>query len=120
MFVIGKSASPRCFKHVRNLPCRYRSQKKAWMSTSFIVSLQCKLVMIVDNCPVHPEVSGLKAINLQFLPPNIISCTQPIDQGVVRYVCFIIFYFIKNVNRITIECLDFAVEGLHCLNNSLI
>ena len=30
-FVIGKSASPRCFKHVRNLPCRYRSQKKAWM-----------------------------------------------------------------------------------------
>ena len=27
MFVIGKSASPRCFKHVRNLPCRYRSQK---------------------------------------------------------------------------------------------
>ena len=30
-FVIGKSASPRCFKYVRNLPCRYRSQKKAWM-----------------------------------------------------------------------------------------
>ena len=30
-FVIGKSASPRCFKHVRNLPCSYRSQKKAWM-----------------------------------------------------------------------------------------
>ena len=23
MFVIGKSANPRCFKHVRNLPCRY-------------------------------------------------------------------------------------------------
>ena len=76
--------------------------------------------MIVDNCPVHPEVSGWKAINLQFLQPNIISCTQPIDQGVVRYVCFIIFYFIKKVNRIAIECLDFAVEGLHCLNNSLI
>ena len=31
MFVIGKSASPRCFKYVRNLPCRYQSQKKAWM-----------------------------------------------------------------------------------------
>ena len=29
MFVIGKSASPTCFKHVRNLPCRYWSQKKA-------------------------------------------------------------------------------------------
>ena len=31
MFVIGKSSSPRCFKHVRNIPCRYRSQKKARM-----------------------------------------------------------------------------------------
>ena len=31
MFVIGKSASPGCFKHFRNLPCRCQSQKKAWM-----------------------------------------------------------------------------------------
>ena len=28
MFVIGKSGKPRCFKHVKQLPCRYRSQKK--------------------------------------------------------------------------------------------
>ncbi|XP_057307425.1 tigger transposable element-derived protein 6-like [Hydractinia symbiolongicarpus] len=32
MFVIGKSANPRCFKGVKTLPCRYRSQKKSWMS----------------------------------------------------------------------------------------
>ena len=31
MFVIGKAASLRCFNHVHNLPCRYGSQKKAWM-----------------------------------------------------------------------------------------
>ena len=31
MFAIGKSANARYFKHVRNLPCRYRSQKKAWI-----------------------------------------------------------------------------------------
>ena len=31
MFVIRKSASPKCFKHVRNLLCRYRSEKKTWM-----------------------------------------------------------------------------------------
>ena len=29
MFVIGKSANPRCFKHICKLPCRYRSYKKA-------------------------------------------------------------------------------------------
>ena len=31
MFVIRKSASQRCFKHVRKLPCGYRYQKKAWV-----------------------------------------------------------------------------------------
>ena len=31
MFVIGKSAKPRYFKNVKNLPCRYRSQNKSWM-----------------------------------------------------------------------------------------
>ena len=73
MFVIGKSVNPRCFKHVRNLPCRYRSQKKALMDgTLFEEWLReldrkfemegRKIVMIVDNCPPHSEVSGLKAI----------------------------------------------------------
>ena len=104
MFLIGKSASPRCFKHARNLPCRYRSQKKIWMNGTLFeewlheldrkFEMQGrKVVMTADNCPAHPEVSGLKAINLQFLPPNTTSCTQPMDQGVIRYVCFIIFLF---------------------------
>ena len=52
-----------------------------------------KVVMIVHNCPAHPEVLGQKAIDLQFLPPNTTSCTQPIDQRVIWYVCFIILLF---------------------------
>ena len=52
-----------------------------------------RVVMKVDNLPAHPEVSGLKAINLQFLPPNTTSWTQPMDLGVIKYVCFIIFLF---------------------------
>ena len=51
------------------------------------------VVMIVNNCPEHPEASGLKAINLQFLRPNTTSCTQPRDQGVIRCACFTIFSF---------------------------
>ena len=103
IFVIGKSASPRCFKHV---PYRYRSQKKAWMDLTLFeewlheldrkFKMQGrKVFMIVDNCPAHSEVSGLKAINSQFLSRNITSCTQPMDQGVIRYVCFIIFLFFQ-------------------------
>ena len=73
-----------------------------------------KVVMIVDNCPNHLEVSGKKAINLQFLPPNTTTCTQPMDQEVIMFA-LVFSYFIDKVNRIAIECLDFAVKGLHCL-----
>ena len=43
-----------------------------------------KIALIVDNCPAHPTVDGLKAIELNFLPPNTTSKTQPMDQGVIR------------------------------------
>ena len=33
LFVIGKAKKPRCFKHLNQLPCRYRGQKKAWMDS---------------------------------------------------------------------------------------
>ena len=43
-----------------------------------------KIALIVDNFPVHADVPGLQAINLIFLPPNTISRTQHMDQGVIR------------------------------------
>ena len=80
-----------------------------------------KVVVIVDNYPAHLEFSGLKAINLQFLQPNTTSYTQQMDQGVIRCVFALLFsYLINKVNQIVIECLDFAVESLHCLKNSMI
>ena len=102
LFVIRKSASPRCFQHVRNLSCRYRSLKKTWMDGTvfqeWLLELdrkfrmqRRKVVMIDDTCPPYPEVSGLKAINLHFLPTNTTPCTQSMDQVVITYVCFITF-----------------------------
>lgn len=29
-----------------------------------------KTLLIVDNCPAHSEMAGLKAIELSFLPPD--------------------------------------------------
>ena len=95
MFVIGKSAKPRCFKNVKNLPCRYRSQAKSWMNSflfdEWVKELDKKfekenrkVVLIVDNCPAHPIIEGLKAVELVFLPLNTTSKTQPMDQGVIR------------------------------------
>ena len=33
MFVIGKSKTLRCFKHTKNLPCKYKLKKKSWMDS---------------------------------------------------------------------------------------
>ena len=95
MFVIGKNANPRCFKHITSLPCKYTNQKKSWMDSDIfirwlkeldrkMVAEERKITMIVDNCPAHPNVEGLQAVELIFLPPNTTSKLQPMDQGVIR------------------------------------
>ena len=95
MFVLGKSSKPRCFKNVKSLPTQYDANAKAWMTgaiftkwvTKFDKKCQrqrCKVALIIDNCPAHPKIQGLKAVTLIFLPPNTTSRTQPMDQGVIR------------------------------------
>ena len=42
-----------------------------------------KIALIVDNCPAHPIIDRLKAIELIFLPPKTKSKKQPMDQGVI-------------------------------------
>ena len=42
-----------------------------------------KVLLIVDKCPAHPEIGGLKATELCFLPPKTTSITQPMEQGVI-------------------------------------
>ena len=43
-----------------------------------------KVILIIDNCPAHPIIEGLEAVELVSLPPNTTSKTQPMDQGVIR------------------------------------
>lgn len=43
-----------------------------------------KILLLVDNCPAHPIISNLKCITLVFLPPNVTSVLQPMDQGVIK------------------------------------
>ena len=113
LFVIRKSTKPRCFSVVKSLLCRYHSQK-SWMDgdsfTGWVKELDRrfaaqdrKIVLIVDNCPAHPIVDGLKAIELIFPPPNTTSKTQPMDQDVIRslkafYCHSIIKRYITSIN----------------------
>ncbi|XP_065672149.1 tigger transposable element-derived protein 4-like [Hydra vulgaris] len=95
MFVIGKSKNPRCFKHIKQLPCTYKNQLKSWMTgdlfTEWVMKLDSffraqdrKVALLVDNCSAHPHIEGLSNINLIFFPPNTTSVLQPMDQGVIR------------------------------------
>ena len=49
-----------------------------------------KIALIIDNCPAHPTIADLSNVKLIFLPPNITSASQPIDQGVIK--CLKAFY----------------------------
>ena len=107
--VIGKSAKPRCFKHVnmKKLSCDYANTQRAWMTStvftdwfhdSFVPQvrrfmrkskLEEKAILLLDNCSAHPPnalVSKCKKIKCVFLPPNTTSKIQPCDQGIISAV----------------------------------
>lgn len=95
MLVIGKSKAPRCFKGVKSLPVSYEANKKAWVTQkifeSYVRRLDRKfdlegrkIVLFVDNCAAHGHINNLKAVRVEFLPPNTTSVLQPMDQGVIR------------------------------------
>lgn len=106
LVLIGKSKRPRAFKHmsIAALPVTYKSQKNAWMDSEifrdwflnefvpsverFLTSLGLprKAVLIIDNAPTHPNVEELRSgdIKTVFLPPNVTSLCQPMDQGVLE------------------------------------
>ena len=87
MFVIGKPKIPRCFKHIKNLPCKYKSQKRSRMDSQIFEEWVRKLdrtfgiegrkiALLIDNCPAYPSVFDLKKVQLVFLPPNTTSVLQ--------------------------------------------
>ena len=95
MFVIDKSKTPRCLKHVKNLPCKYKSQKKSWIDSQIFEELVRKLdqtfrmegrkiALLIDNCPAHPSVSNLTNVQLVFFSRNTTSVSQPMDQDAIR------------------------------------
>ena len=106
--VIGKAKRPRCFKGVNMelLPVHYSGQKNAWMDSNLFrewfhnhfvpfvresllaLGQECKAVLVLDNCSAHPDESELVSddgkIIAKFLPANVTSLIQPMDQGVIE------------------------------------
>lgn len=97
LWVIGKSAKPRCFKNVKldELPCTYKNNNKAWMTSNMFLDYlswlnkrmkleKRKVLLFIDNAPSHPhDFPEMSNVKVKFLPPNTTSSTQPCDQGVI-------------------------------------
>lgn len=104
LMCIGKSKNPRALKNIapNALPVYYRAQKSAWMSSdlfeewfhqNFVPSVERflaskglprKAILLIDNAPTHPGQLENGDITVRFLPPNVTSLIQPMDQGVLE------------------------------------
>ena len=108
LFFIGKFKKPRCFKNVSKdkLSVIYASQKNAWMTASLFstwfqndfvpvvqkelvkLGVEPKAILLLDNCSAHPNADELVStdgkIKAVFLPPNVTSLIQPMDQGILE------------------------------------
>ena len=73
MFVTGKSSKPPCFKNVKFLPCRYKSQQKSWMDEVLFEKWVCDLnqkfasrgrhiLLVIDKCPTPSYIENMNSI----------------------------------------------------------
>ena len=95
MFAIGKSKTPRCFKHIKIYPVNTNHKRRVGWTVKHLKNGCAKLdrtfqmegrktALLIDNCPAHPSVSDLTNVQLVFLPPNTTSVLQPMNQGVIK------------------------------------
>ncbi|XP_069780147.1 jerky protein homolog [Narcine bancroftii] len=106
--VVGKYAKPRCFKGITHLPVRYQSQTNAlmdadiftrWFHNIFVPSVKGNLrkkgmsensdvILLLDHSRAHPPAEKLRNGNIFvcYLPPNVTSLIQPMNQGVIQNV----------------------------------
>ena len=95
--VIGSAKNPHCFRDGAP-PISYKGQTNAWMDRTLFsfwfhdIFLRAvrnwteePAVLLLDNCAGHdPDIADpLGQVEVIYLPPNVTSVYQPLDQGVI-------------------------------------
>lgn len=114
--VVGKFEKPRCMKGITHLPCEYRANKNAWITSKlfsdWLVALErrmaCqnrKILLLIDQCAAH-NFRGLNLNNVRvmYLPANTTSYMQPLDQGIIyclkrAYRKRLVRYYLREMER---------------------
>ncbi|UYV69654.1 hypothetical protein LAZ67_7000122 [Cordylochernes scorpioides] len=89
LLVIGKLD-----RKEKNLSTHYEANKTAWMTAlifkkylhyldEYFGSENRKVLLILDNCPVHHIPEKLENIQVVILPPNATAKLQPMDMGII-------------------------------------
>lgn len=82
-------------KGIRSLPVWYEANTKAWIAQQLFEGYvrrldkrfeaqKHKVLLFVDNCGALGLINNLKAIEIEFFPPNTTSVLQPMDQGIIK------------------------------------
>ena len=99
--VIGTAATPECFRDLANNspPLPYNHQSNAyfdqnifhwWLTEVFAKNCEGlrnggKVLLILDNAKIQVDVADVPVnIIIRYLPANLTSMYQPMDQGVIR------------------------------------
>lgn len=93
---IWKSLNPRCFRgqNLKRIGVLWEANSKAWMTmkiferwlekfNAHVKGQNREVLLIVDNAPGH-AVRRMSNVKLLFLPPNVTSELQPLDQGIIQ------------------------------------
>ena len=93
---IGNAVKPRCFRNIKvdSLPVSWTANKRAWMTSALFVewlkaldkkmrNQRRRILLFLDNALSHPMGVTLTNVTVKFLPPNVTSVLQPLDQGVI-------------------------------------
>lgn len=131
--VIGKYAKPRCFRHLdlKTLPVQWLSNRTAWMNAKIfsdwlreldlcMQKQRRRILLLLDNAPVHRPDIQLENIKLKFFPPNTTSIVQPLDQGIIRtfkayYRRFLVKHIIANATAAT-SADDISITALDAVH----
>ncbi|XP_053572819.1 tigger transposable element-derived protein 1-like [Bombina bombina] len=105
--LVYHSQTPRALKGLNKamLPVYWRWNKRAWVTQEIFLDwytnyfcptvhrfcqknkLPSKAILLLDNAPCHPEnLNAVKTpldVNVVYMPPNITSDLQPMDEGII-------------------------------------
>ncbi|XP_013177949.1 PREDICTED: tigger transposable element-derived protein 6-like [Papilio xuthus] len=115
LLVVGKPKKPSCLKNNNSLLVTYENNVNSWMTSQIferwlrhwdaeLEEIDRKILLLVDKCPAHESVNDLRYIKLVFLPLNVTSVLQPMQQGIIRclkykYRRFQVLNIIRNLDN---------------------